>query len=666
MNRANTTIRRSITLLALGLVGAVFAAGAFAAAPAETQAEAATFHRHLEREGVAIDLDVKALRDTTTFREGDPVSVRFQITDTNTGQPYSSLFPAAWMDRLPDEAEAQPDSCKQKVESFVGGTLLAQPELDLNVYYVLALNNDATISVVDPLFGFGNSKLLTMAFLEEPGYDWVLTKDQRLLFVSLPKAGKVAVVSTADWKVLTSVEVGPKPGRVALQPDGEYLWVTYREPLPGADRSGVSAVDVEHLRRVANIPTGRGDHDLAFDQDDHLYVTDRADGSVSVIDTGTLQVLKHLETAADPVAIAHSPVGQAVYVTHGTSGVIAAIDTKRLEVVARIKAEPGLGDILFVPSSRLAFIVNPEADLVHVLDASARKIIQTGDVEDEPDQVGISDELAYIRHRGSDTILMIPLDEIGREGEPLPVVDFPGGQHPAGLSSMPSPARGIVQAPGATAVLVANPEDESIYYYKEGMAAPMGHFNNYGRQPRAVMVVDRSLQELEPGVYETAVTLRRPGKYDLAFFLDAPRLVHCFELEVAENPELVAERKRENHPIDVLYKMDGFDVTVGEEVAVRFELVDSVDHTPRGGRDDVEVLTFLAPGIWQKRHLAKPLEGDLYEIRFTPPRAGVYYVFVQSRSLGFGFQSSPYVTLMAGAPGATADSATAEVMKKKE
>ena len=33
----------------------------------------------------------------------------------------------------------------------------------------LALNEDATISVVDPLFGYGNSKLLTMVFLKSPG-----------------------------------------------------------------------------------------------------------------------------------------------------------------------------------------------------------------------------------------------------------------------------------------------------------------------------------------------------------------------------------------------------------------------------------------------------------------------------------------------------------------
>jgi hypothetical protein len=74
------------------------------------------------------------------------------------------------------------------------------------------------------------------------------------------------------------------------------------------------------------------------------------------------------------------------------------------------------------------------------------------------------------------------------------------------------------------------------------------------------------------------------------------------------------------------------------------------------------VLTFLAPGIWQQRHRAHETaagvpaapggrggeaEAGLYEMRFTPPRPGLYYVFVQSRSQGLGFNGSPYVTLMA-------------------
>ena len=35
--------------------------------------------------------------------------------------------------------------------------------------------------MVDPLFGYGNSKLLTFAFLKSPGEDWALTERGRVL-----------------------------------------------------------------------------------------------------------------------------------------------------------------------------------------------------------------------------------------------------------------------------------------------------------------------------------------------------------------------------------------------------------------------------------------------------------------------------------------------------
>lgn len=628
-------------------------------------ADTPVFHQRVERQGIAVDLEIEPIGSAVeasaessaepVFREGDAVKVRFTIQDTHGGEPMPGLYPAAWMDRLPPfGVEHVRESCQDKVEAFVGGTLLAQPELDLNVYYVLALNEDASISVVDPLFGFGNSKLLSMIFLESPGYDWALTEDQQRLFVSMPEAGKVAVVDTATWKVIHNVEIGRRPWRLALQPDEHYLWVAYQGPSPGSLESGVAAVDTETFEPIAHVPTGRGLHDLVFDDDTrHLFVSNRDEGTVSVIDINTLEKVRDVATGVDPVSMAYSSVGGDVYVSHRKAGVVTVIDTESLEVAARLQAKPGLEMIRFAPDGdRLGFVVNPETDEIHVIDPATRRIAQTGDMEDGPDQVAFSDELVYVRHRGSGTILMLPRDELGRQGAPVPVVDFPGGQKPGGRMTLPTPADGIVQAPGATAVLVANPGDRAIYYYKEGMAAPMGQFQNYKRRPRAVQVVDRSLQEVEPGVYETAVQLRRPGRYDLAFFMDAPRLIHCYSIQVESSPEVERKRVAENRPYEIRYRDTPVRADVGEEVALHFEIHDAVTDEEQTGLEDVEVLTFLAPGVWQKRHVAKPLEGGGYEVVFEPPRKGVYYVFIQSGSLGFGFQKSPFLTLTVGELGA--------------
>jgi len=44
--------------------------------------------------------------------------------------------------------------------------------------------------------------------------------------------------------------------------------------------------------------------------------------------------------------------------------------------------------------------------------------------------------------------------------------------------------------------------------------------------------LDLDLQEEAGGTYEAVTRLGRPGRYEVAFYLGTPRLVHCFEVEV--------------------------------------------------------------------------------------------------------------------------------------
>ena len=94
----------------------------------------------------------------------------------------------------------------------------------------------------------------------------------------------------------------------------------------------------------------------------------------------------------------------------------------------------------------------------------------------------------------------------------------------------------------APTVITTNPADKAIYYYREGMAAPMGHFKNFKVEPRAVMVVDRSLREVEPGVYSTDVKLTRSGQFDVPFFLDQFKTsAKCLEGSEAATESLVED-----------------------------------------------------------------------------------------------------------------------------
>jgi hypothetical protein len=257
------------------------------------------------------------------------------------------------------------------------------------------------------------------------------------------------------------------------------------------------------------------------------------------------------------------------------------------------------------------------------------------------DQITFSRQFAYIRSAGSEFVSMIRIADLAREAA---VTRFPAGQKAPSESRSTSLADAIVAAPEDGAVLVANPADKMIYYYTEGMAAPMGSFQNYKRDPRALLVLDNSLRETQRGIYTTTVRLNTAGYYDVAFLLDSPRIINCFNLTVAEN-SATSKKSENSYKIDPLAKQAL--AKVGERFSLRFRLVDSKSGKPSMDLHDVRVLVFLAPGIWQHRDEAKSLGEGVYEMSFVPPDAGVYYVFVQSASLGLEFNQLTPLTLSA-------------------
>ena len=167
---------------------------------------------------------IKEQGKPSELMEAKEAIVRFKIHDKATKTPLSGVKPAVWLTQR-GESGTDEAQCREKVQSFLQGSLRSRPDVDLNAYYLLALNQEANISVIDPLLGFGSSKLLTLVMLKSPGEDWVQKNSDEKLFVSMPLVNQIAVVDTSTWKVVTNIDTGMKPARVRLQPDERYLWV---------------------------------------------------------------------------------------------------------------------------------------------------------------------------------------------------------------------------------------------------------------------------------------------------------------------------------------------------------------------------------------------------------------------------------------------------------
>src|SRR6185295_14050482 len=127
------------------------------------------------------------------------------------------------------------------------------------------------------------------------------------------------------FKVIGNADTGENPARVALQPDGRYLWVG-NDAEPGKE-SGVTIIDTETLQPVATIATGKGHHEIAFSDDDrYAFVTNRDDGNVSVIDIQAKARIKDVATGGVPISLDYSSQSGALYVADARQSVVSVID----------------------------------------------------------------------------------------------------------------------------------------------------------------------------------------------------------------------------------------------------------------------------------------------------------------------------------------------------
>ncbi|HEX2255108.1 MAG TPA: YncE family protein [Afifellaceae bacterium] len=629
----------------LALTAVPMAVSGLAAETDETTS--AVISQRYSAEGADIELRIAPLDEAPSDgaeATARMLSVEFAVTDSASGSPIQGLSPAAWMDLKAEDGEGL--TCKEKVESSLSGGLAYRPTADLNSWYVLTLNEKASITVLDPQIDVNVTKMLALIGLESPGADWAQADDLDSLFVTMPLSDQVAVIDTRGWKVAANIDAGPRPTRAVLQPDGRYLWVANDAAERGA--GGVTIIDTRTREVAAEIKTGDGRHDIAISGDDRFAaVTNSADGHVSIIDVRDLRELKRIDTGERPISVTWSEQANAFYVADTRLGEVVALDPASLEVRARIGAAPGLGMLRASPDGRWVLAVNRDESLVHVVDTAGDRIAHEISVGLEPDHVTFTEQYAYVRSLGSDRITLIALAELGNAGT-VPAIEVSGGQGLPG-EGLPAIASPIVPTPEENAVLIANPRDQMVYYYMEGMGAPMGSFRNFRRQARAVAAVDRSLRETAPGVYATTVQVPTHGRYDVAFLLDSPLVIHCFDIAVPQSsalPQTAALR-----PPRLEFLTDDRLTAVGEELGLRFKL--TVDGAGTGGQGpgSVHALAVLAPGIWHRRIEALPVGDGVYEVPVTLPREGVYYVYVGAPSLGIAYEELPHLILHARNPG---------------
>lgn len=656
MNRPiQTTIRAVLPLLILlaatvatqaqapGPKATVSTAGSGKPAAAAGAKAPVSVSQRFEKDGVVVNFSIQSRPNERGKMDGliagaDAV-VTFRVSDTRTGQPVVGLHPNAWINSRMSEPPPNEAECKDRIRTFMGGLLSARADIDLNNYLMFTLNHDNTVSVINPQVSFSRTKLESIITLPGPGADWALSQNKEFLYLTLPEQSAIGVINTITRKLVTTIPVGEgaKPRRIALQPDGRYVWAG----LDGAP--GVVAIDTATNKLAAAIAVGAGLHALAFSSDSlTAFVTNSAADSVSVIDTKKLVKVADINVGKTPVPVAYSKASRLLYVAAINGANVMAIDPVKQRVVSTIPTRRGVVALRFEPAGRFAFLVNQVDSTVSVLDASTNSIVGTTQVVKEPDQVAFTARYAYIRGTGSEKFSLIETGALA-EGKLAPVDVVAGRLAASTLPEEIGVADMIQPTPEGNAALIASTPDQMVYYYVEGMMAPMGTFSNYKRRPHALLLLDRSLSEIAPGVYSTPVKLASAGRFDVPFLIDQPRLVNCFQLEVAKSPDGEKNKEGAAIAVEALFKDRRFQPQAS--VPLRFKITDPATKRPVAGLTDVQILVFEPPGVWQQRQFAKEVEAGVYQIEQTFPREGVFNVMVRVSSRGTSFADLPFTVV---------------------
>ncbi len=593
-----------------------------------------------EQGGLRVEMHVVS-PDTGEPREvltdAEPSEIRFVVREAgDAGRPVTGLKPLAWLTR---HSATEGPTDRAQAKALIQGLLSPSPRLsrsadtNLNQYFVVTLDDNPSLSIIDPQLQSSKTKVIGMVALASRGTDFVLARDRNTVLVTLTDLGKVAAADLSK-RGARYLDVGGRPRRIALEPDGRLAWVG------DAARSVVSVIDVAAGATAGIVPVGEGPHEFAFQPDGRFaYVASRGSRTLHVVDTSSLKAVREVDVGAGAVALDYSPHSRQVYVAL-EPGTVAVVDGDRFTVTGEVTLESGLSHLSVSPDGRWVLVANRRRNEVTVIDAATQSRRYTVVAEAAPDRIDFTDSFAYVRHAGSEMLVLVDLSTLGQEATPVATTVVMGQRPPTGSDSTLI-ARTMVRLPEGNGAMFLNSADRNLYSYVEGMTAPMGTYPSYPWTARGILLVDRTMTEISDGVYRAFFQAPREGEFDVPFISPAsPALYGSFSITVIPNPKNVLPKST------LAIRTVALQQPLLAEIPadVDFQVTDTASGRPVDGIQDLLVLILQGP-TWEERLIAKPQSDGRYRVSLIFPGPGNYRAMWSCPSLGIEFTTLPSAVL---------------------
>jgi DNA-binding beta-propeller fold protein YncE len=297
------------------------------------------------------------------------------------------------------------------------------------------------IDEIDPATG----KILRELHVEEQPHEAVISPDGKTIYATLPPAGVVVVVDAATLTQKGKIEsdyfkapphpqgrkggmsTSASPHAIAITNDGHKLYVglSLRDhpgvvvydvsagkalkkidlPAPGEymkiqprtgklfvpTSAGVVVIDTKTDDIVATVPVKGNPVGVDFSPTGEIWTSENVDGTVTVMDGRTNQILKAIQTNGEGAGrMALSPDGKWAAATHEKTEDVTLFDTATEQVAANVKTGKGASLPIFSPDSSKLYVMTaggPCSDscpgTVVVIDAKEAKVVARYKIADD-------------------------------------------------------------------------------------------------------------------------------------------------------------------------------------------------------------------------------------------------------------------------------------------
>ncbi len=156
----------------------------------------------------------------------------------------------------------------------------------------------------------------------------------------------------------------------------------------------VSAFDFQSGKKLADVKTGKECEGVGVTPDGRwVWAGNRAEDSISIIDTRSLQVVKHLPSPGFPYRVQFTPNGRFALVPHATASALVVADVATQTIAKTIPLgltrvpEPSTAGVFPHPDNRHAFVTVRNDDSMLVIDLESGKTLARVGVQSSPDGV---------------------------------------------------------------------------------------------------------------------------------------------------------------------------------------------------------------------------------------------------------------------------------------